>query len=368
LITTREKAQAARLQDHSLSSSDPPFESAVPEGPPTLSIAEAVVFSRNVFGIGGRAQLLKSERDQNFLIDGDAGPCLLKITNPAEDRGVTNLQTAALLHVAAVDLGLPVPRLLPDRAGQNEHILTLADGRSCIARLLSFLPGVIAALVPPSAALRRSIGSTLARFDRALAGFSHPAESHELSWDIVHAAELRPLLAEIEDTGRRDRVEGVLDRFESTVAPALATLRWQVIHNDLSLFNILVDKDAPSQVAGVLDFGDMVRAPLIDELAIAASYHFSRDGDVLSPIVDLVRAYHETLALHPAEADLLYDLIATRQAATVLITESRARRHPENRDYILKNHPAAVLGLARLREIAREDAQGRFRRALNMEH
>ena len=112
----------------------------------------------------------------------------------------------------------------------------------------------------------------------------------------------------------------------------------------------------------------MVRAPLINELAVAASYHFSAVGEPLSPVIDLIRAYHEILPLYPAETDLLHDLIATRQAMTILITESRAKRHPENRDYILKNHPAAVLGLKRLEEIQREEAQRLLRRALGMEH
>jgi hydroxylysine kinase len=333
-----------------------------------LSIPEAIAFMRSAFGIAGRAQVLKSERDQNFLIESDAGRFVLKITNPAEDRSVTNFQTAALLHVAATDPGLPVPRLVPDRKGYREHIFSPDGGAPRIARLLSFLPGVMATMAPPTAALRASIGKALARFDRALTGFAHPAQEHELSWDIMHMAKLRPLLPEIQDDQLRARVHGILDQFETNVFPALARLRRQVIHNDLSLFNVLVDREAPSHVTGVLDFGDMVRAPLINELAVAASYHFSSEGDPLSPIIDLIRAYHETLPLRPAETDLLGDLIATRQAMTVLITESRAKLHPENRDYILKNHPAAVLGLKRLQEIAREDAQIIFRRALNMEH
>jgi hydroxylysine kinase len=333
-----------------------------------LSVVDAAALVHSAFGIDGDAQLLKSERDQNFLISCDAGRFILKITNPAEDHSVTNLQTAALLHVAAIDSGLPVPRLLPDRERRHEHLFAPAGGQPRIARLLSFLPGVIATLVPPSASLRRSIGNMLARFDRALVGFSHPAQDHELSWDIMHTGKLRPLLAEIDDRDRRVRVESVLDRFETRATPALGGMRWQIIHNDLSLFNVLVNRDAPSQVAGVLDFGDMVRAPLINDLAVASSYHFSVEGEPLDPIIDLVGAYHAGLPLQVAECDLLYDLIATRLSVTVLITESRAKRHPENRDYILKNHPAAVLGLRRLQEITRADAQHRFRRALKMEH
>jgi hypothetical protein len=52
---------------------------------------------------------------------------------------------------------------------------------------------------------------------------------------------------------------------------------------------------------------------------------------------------------------------------TVLITEWRAARHPGNRAYILKNHPAAVAGLIQLSGIARVEAQSRFRRAFGLD-
>ncbi len=41
--------------------------------------------------------------------------------------------------------------------------------------------------------------------------------------------------------------------------PQLAGLRHQVIHNDLNLHNVLVDPKDGARVAGVIDFGDMVR-------------------------------------------------------------------------------------------------------------
>jgi len=117
----------------------------------------------------------------------------------------------------------------------------------------------------------------------------------------------------------------------------------------------------------VIDFGDLVRAPLINDLAIASSYHFAGEGEPLTPILEIVRAYHSVQPLKAEETDLLFDLVAMRMAMTILITEWRARRYPENRAYILKNHPAASLGLSRLDEISREAAQEQFRKACALE-
>src|SRR5277367_6260406 len=78
---------------------------------------EAAAFARRLFGVEGTAQPLKGERDQNFLLRGPSGTFVLKITNPAEDRGVTDFQTRAMLHVKTADPLLPVPELLRGENG-----------------------------------------------------------------------------------------------------------------------------------------------------------------------------------------------------------------------------------------------------------
>lgn len=328
-----------------------------------VTLGEAAIFAKKLFGIDGTAQPLKGERDQNFLLRGPSGTFVLKITNPAEDRRVTDFQTRALLHVKEADPLLPVPALLPAQNGTFEAEID-SGGEVRIARLMSFLPGTMAVNVMPSSALRTAVGRTLARLDVALSGFAYPDVDHDLSWDLKHATRLRHLLVHIESRSNRHRAERALDGFDMFVVPAQPHLREQVIHNDLSLYNVLVDEAEPSRVLGVIDFGDLVRAPLINDLAIASSYHFAPHGEPLGPIVEIVRAYHAVHPLKPEESDLLFDLISMRMAMTILITEWRARRYPENRAYILKNHPAASLGLARLDEVSREAAQETFRKAL----
>ena len=324
---------------------------------------EAAVFAKKLFGVEGTALPLKGERDQNFLLRGPSGAFVLKITNPAEDRRVTDFQTRALLHVKMTDPLLPVPALLRAENGSYEAEIHIGS-EIRIARLMSFLPGTMAINVTPSWALRSAVGRTLARLDRALADFVHPEVDHDLSWDLKHATRLRHLLVHIENRSNRHRAERALDGFDAVVLPAQPHLREQVIHNDLSLYNVLVDEAEPSRVLGVIDFGDLVRAPLVNDLAIASSYHFAAHGEPLAPIVEIVRAYHAVHPLTAEETDLLFDLVSMRMAMTILITEWRARRYPENRAYILKNHPAASLGLARLDEVSREAAQDKFRKAL----
>lgn len=330
-----------------------------------LTPDDASRLASEYFGVAGTASALTGERDENFLIR--AGKTfVLKITHPDEDRGAVSFQTEALLRVAAVDPGLPTPRVLPAKNGKHEVEFQDRAGAIRTLRLLSFLPGVMAARQPQSSGFRLRLGNILARFDRALEGFSHRSDSYELSWDISQAGKLRPLLPEVTEANRAD-AERALDHFDLAVAPALSGLRHQVIHNDLNPFNVLVDETDPSRITGLLDFGDMIRAPLINDLAIACAYQVGRGGDPLAPVLEVVAGYHGINPLRAEECDLIYDLMATRLAMTVLIAEWRAARHPENRPYILKNHPAAVTGLIELGAIARTEAQCRFRRACGLE-
>jgi hydroxylysine kinase len=44
-----------------------------------------------------------------------------------------------------------------------------------------------------------------------------------------------------------------------------------------------------------------------------------------------------------------------------VITESRAKRYPDNRDYILRNNQAARQGLKRLEKIGRDEGRAYLR-------
>lgn len=331
--------------------------------PPVFSEGEAATLAKRHFGVDGTASKLTSERDANFRIRTAGGPSyVLKLSNPAEERLVTNLQTEALRHVARTDPDLPVQRVFQNTSGTYEEILPDAAGQPLVLRLFSYLDGEPLHLSPRSAAQRRSLGHNLARLTRALADFTHAATHHDLQWDIKHASRLWQLLPHVEAGEKRQLVERVLGNFDRHVMPVMAGLRTQFVHNDLNPHNVLVDREDPARVAGILDFGDMVWTPLVNDLAVAASYQLALEGDPLAEAGDLIAAYHAVLPLQAIELDLLYDLIAARLATTATITSWRAARYPENRDYILRNAPRAWAGLQAFAALPREEAQAYLRR------
>lgn len=332
--------------------------STLESAPPHLSEAEARDIAAAYFGLDGQARRLVSERDANFRIEQADGQCfVLKVTNPAEPSSLTDLQTKALLHIEAADPGLPVPRLVSTRDGDHELALDL-DGATCIARVLTYLPGQPLHLLDGTSRQRRNIGACLARLGLALKDFSHPEGDHDLLWDIRHASRLRQFTTYIDDTCRRALVESFLERFATEVEPHFPALRAQLVHNDFNPHNILIGHD--EAVSGIIDFGDMVLTPLVNDLAIATAYHVCAEGHPLDGIAEMVGAYNEVTPLLPLEIDLLFDLIAARFATTVVITHWRAQCHPANSAYILRNNPRAWLGLERFARLSRCEARAVF--------
>jgi Ser/Thr protein kinase RdoA (MazF antagonist) len=328
-----------------------------------IAEARAEALAAEYYGLSAAVRRLDSERDQNFrLRAADDREYVLKIANPAEDRAVTNLQTEALRHIEARDPTLPIPRIVPARNGAVELDVTFDDGSIRVVRLLSFLAGTPLHQAPPSTALRRDVGRCGARLALALRDFQHAGANHKLLWDIQHAAELRPLIGTV-PSGQRDIVERFLDGFATHAVPVLAQLPTQPLHNDLNPHNIVVDSADPARVSGVIDFGDMTATARINDLAIAAAYQVTDSDDPLAPACDLIAAYHAVAPLQARERDILFDLIATRMVMTIVISNIRAARYPENSAYILRNNKQASARLARIATLTREQAARQIERA-----
>ena len=332
---------------------------------PEIPEAAAEALVSRYFGVTGTARRLASERDQNFRIKAaDGRTYVLKIANPAEDPAVTDFQTQALLHIARIDPGLPVPRVNPALDGSALLSIPVGPGDTRMMRLLSFLEGDPLPREGRTPARRRAVGRCLAQLGLALRDFAHPAAGHELLWDLKLASRLRDLVPHLAAASARATAHGVLDRFDAHVVPALPGLRAQVIHNDFNPTNVLVDPADPDRVVGIIDFGDMVQAPLINDLAVASAYQLAGDVDPLVAVAELAAAYHAVVPLRPVEIGLLFDLVATRLVMSVAISGWRAVRYPENRDYILRNSPAAWAALDRVAAVPRDLARAMLERAL----
>lgn len=338
-----------------------PSASVLEAKAPAFSTSEAEEIAQRVFGIVASARPLSSERDQNFRLCADDGPdWVLKIANPAEDPEVLDFQTEAMLHIARVDPDLAVPHVKTTLDGNHSHSVEGPDGRRFITRVLSFLPGALLDDVAAGPALRRDVGAAAARVARALRGFFHPAARHELLWDIMQASGLRERIHHIEDLTRRRVIENFLDHFDVEVLPKLRCLRAQVIHNDVSAKNTLVDGE---RVTGTIDFGDLIHAPLVCDLAVPISELIIETDDPTSSAAEITAGYHTVTALSDDELRLVFDIVLARCAIAITIANWRVSDHPENSEYIMDGEGKFWELLRYFQEAGRDLVYARIRRA-----
>lgn len=328
---------------------------------PRLSQDKVEGLVHRLYGIEGRAHPLAGERDQNCCVEtADGSRYVFKISNPSEPVPVVDFQIGALEHIARVSPKLPVPNVVRTLAGRTRDTVTLPCGAQATVRMLSYLDGIQIRETPRTAMQRRAMGTFLAKLNLALRDFSHPSATHDLLWNVSAAHRLTVMFDAIDEAPRLALAKAFMKRFTDHVLPCLASVRAQVIHNDYHLYNVLVAPEDQERIAGVIDFGDMLHAPLVGEVGTAAAFHSAGCADLFEGPAQFVGAYHATLPLTDAEQEIVADLMATRHLITALISEWRAKRYPENRAYIMRHNPAAWEALSQLVDLSRQEMRDRL--------
>ncbi|HEX5261381.1 MAG TPA: aminotransferase class III-fold pyridoxal phosphate-dependent enzyme [Gaiellales bacterium] len=302
--------------------------------PPRFSPAEIAAIAADLFGVRGDARDLGSERDQTFLVEGEDGSGVLKVSNLAEDPLVLDFETAALEHIARADPELPVARQLAAPDGGYRPSVRGPDGDHYVRLFQRLSGGSIAQGDQLDDAALAAYGATTARLAAALRSFFHPGAGRRLLWDTANASELRPLADSIADPRQRALVTGALDLYEERALPAWPRLRAQVVHGDLALDNVLLDERG--FVCGIVDFGDLVHTALLVDLAaaLASALRGRPPADVYRSARVFLDGYQSRTPLEPLELELLPALLGARLATIVTISAWRVVRYPENAEYI----------------------------------
>ena len=321
--------------------------------PPVVTADDASKVAANLYGWQASVEALTGERDKNYLLrTQEVGEVVLKFINPGEEAAETDLQTQVLLWLEQKHCAVVVPQAL--RNSKDGLVSDYAvDEQVYKVRAYTYLNGVAVAQAQMSDALQQSFGVRAAQLVIALDGFDHPALSRVLLWDVMHLNQLRDWAVEVlTDDAMGPFVFAFLDRFDATILPALQALPQQVIHGDISKSNTVVSQADGTAIHGVLDFGDLCKAPRVVELAVTASYALDAEtGDLQAALARVVSGYESILTLSEAEKALIPDLIIARLVQRIVISEWRASHFPNNRDYILRSNAQARQLLGRLMQV-----------------
>ena len=128
---------------------------------PVLRMDRVAPLVEDVWGLRvGTARQLSSERDANVLLD---DRYVLKVSNPAEDPAVVDMENVAMSHVARVAADLPLPSVIPTASGASAAHVTDDTGAACLARLITVVPGSPAEGRPVTTELAGQIGRASCR-------------------------------------------------------------------------------------------------------------------------------------------------------------------------------------------------------------
>jgi homoserine kinase type II len=284
--------------------------------------------------------------NSNYLIETTSSRFILTLYEKRVDIGDLPFFFALLDHLAAK--GLNIPRVLPDRLG--EQLQTLAGRPAC---LIEFLSGL--SVTHPTPAQARAAGGALGDMHKALADFrlSRPNNLGLAGWHALAGrcgADLDTIAP-----GLGDRVARELSFLDANWPHHLPT---SVIHADMFPDNVLLLGDA---VSGVIDFYFACTDIRAWDLAVThTAWCFESDGtryhaDVGAALIagyhqhfglsDLERAAFATLARGACLRFLLtraWDWLNT--PASAIVTRKDPLAFLRRLDFYAEVDPAALVG------------------------
>lgn len=327
-------------------------------------VSAAVV---SLYGLHGSIERLAGEKDDNFCLTTTASErYFLKVAHHHEDLSVLELQSAVLEYLRDSVPNISLQRVIRSLSGCSHVLVEQGPLLGRVLWVTSYLEGTQLRSVASTSLLRREIGVVAATMDLVLGDFDHTGAHRALLWDLQNLGDLRSLINELENTDDAKRLGDLLDRTESEISLARRALRSQIVHNDLSRDNLLVNSDG-SSLSGVIDFGDLVYTQLVNDVAIAATNQLSDDLDPTPHAIEVVAGFHSVMPLTDDEIELLPSLVLARTLMWITIPQWRAAKFPENRDYVLRNAARARSLLDHLLAIPQELFRDNILRACRVE-
>jgi 4-aminobutyrate aminotransferase-like enzyme/Ser/Thr protein kinase RdoA (MazF antagonist) len=318
---------------------------------PPITVPDAEYLARTLYGLDAKATPLHGERDRNFRLSVNERAYVLKVIDPAMDAGTLECQTLVLAHLAEQAPELPVPRII---LTEQHATIGRASVHGAAYRLwmMEFMPGELAGNSARDATLLGVIGQTLGRLDHALRGFFHPALAQPIVWDVRRAPALLEYVDYLPSPATQRHVRAALEPLANQPS-ALRALRAQAIHGDFHPCNILLSK-AGDACTGILDFGDMIHAPVVLDPAVTMAEFLVQGTADLEQIGAILTGFCAVNPLEGDDVEVLYDLIAARIATALVVYEWRRRHDEAGAAATAESFSFAAESLARLAAVGRE--------------
>ena len=202
------------------------------------------------------------------------------------------------------------------------------DGKKFICRMLSFLEGEILGSIKNTKEMFESFGTFLAKMNKKLQLCNNNIIKARIwNWDLQYFHLNKKYIDDLPQEKDRDLVKYFFYQFKENVNPIIDSLRKSIIHSDANEWNVLIRN---GEVSSIIDFGDLVYSPLINEVAIAMTYASYDKENPLDWALIVLESYNDVIPVLEIEIKILYYLIAARLCVSLCNGAHSKKTNPEN--------------------------------------
>ena len=327
-----------------------------------ITIDEASDMAISLYKIDGKLSHLPGYIDFNFKIETTGRCYILKISRPNSDIDYLKYQQELLQYLSIEKARKNVPEPITDIHGNYVSEVRDRKGGLRIVRLLSWIEGRLWSSVnPQKKELLISLGTLAGSLTNDFQGFEHKIAHYKFDWDIAQADWTFEHLQLFSEDDQKLIKPFQVD-FEQ-VKPLLDGLRKAIVHNDVNDYNILVSNDLLNpQTSAIIDYGDALYTPVINDLAIAIAYAIMFKPDALATAILVAEGYHKSFPLQENELSVLYNLVAMRLVIILTKAAINKKIEPDNK-YLLISEKPALEALRQWQYIDKNLAYFSFRKA-----
>lgn len=290
------------------------------------------------YGLPNTLVRLAGENENYMVTTPNNERFVLKLADPETTDGMMEIEHLAVERLMDSGLDINLPRVRPTRSGGISARMMTDKGHLLRGRLLEFVPGKAwGSCLPAGPARLEDLGRTIARINKTMEVIVHPDARRTHPWDLARADQHRSGISLIDNPDQRKILERIFHFYAAIARPGFSNLTQSLIHGDINDDNVLVAED---RVAGMLDFGDCLENPVICDLAIALAYHTLDEKDPLEAGAVMVGAYHRVRPLSREELTLLFPLMCTRLAVSVIISAQRRLIDPHRESWFVSEERA----------------------------
>ena len=269
---------------------------------------------------------LNSERDKNFLIvlNSSTKKFVIKISNTVESKKLLDLQDYVLKEL---NKNLILKKFIPEKIHSNIKIYSDLNNRKCFVRILSYIDGKMYANSKQNSELERSLGILLGYLSKELQNLMKPSALRKFEWDPSNIKWINKEIKNFQGKNKNIILKNLLEH-KIFVTKNINNLRFSLTHGDANNYNLVVKNN---KVSGLLDYGDMIYAPTINDLAVSLSYALMKKDNIYSTLREIIISYNTIFKITYEEIFSLMTLVKARLTITVVMAERQRKKFPDNK-------------------------------------